>query len=57
MLILTRSPRQAVMIGKDIQVIVLDVASDRVRLGICAPREIAVLRQEVFLKFTAPLQQ
>jgi carbon storage regulator CsrA len=46
MLILTRRPRQVVVIGQEIHVIVLDVAGDRVRLGITAPREIRVLRQE-----------
>jgi carbon storage regulator len=47
MLVLTRHPRQVVMIGRDIQILVLDVAGDRVRLGITAPREILVLRQEL----------
>ncbi len=47
MLVLTRHPRQVVMIGRDIQILILDVAGDRVRLGITAPREILVLRQEL----------
>jgi carbon storage regulator len=47
MLVLTRHPRQVVMIGRDIQILVLDIAGDRVRLGITAPREILVLRQEL----------
>lgn len=46
MLVLTRHPRQVVMIGQDIQILILDVAGNRVRLGITAPREIPVLRQE-----------
>jgi carbon storage regulator len=46
MLVLTRSPRQVVIIGHDIQIIVLDIAGSRVRLGITAPREFRVLRQE-----------
>jgi carbon storage regulator len=46
MLILTRHPRQVVMIGRDIQIMVLDIVGDRVRLGVTAPREIPVLRQE-----------
>jgi carbon storage regulator len=46
MLILTRYPQQVVMIGHDIQVMVLDIAGERVRLGITAPREIPVKRQE-----------
>jgi carbon storage regulator len=47
MLVLTRHPRQVVLIGRDIQILVLDVAGDRVRLGITAPRETLVLRQEL----------
>jgi carbon storage regulator len=46
MLILTRRPRQVVMVGRDVQIMVLDIAGNRVRLGITAPREIRVLRQE-----------
>lgn len=47
MLVLTRYPRQVVQIGHDIEVMVLEVSRDRVRLGITAPREIRVLRQEL----------
>jgi carbon storage regulator len=46
MLVLTRTPAQAVMIGNDVVLTVLAVKGDRVRLGIEAPREIPVLRQE-----------
>lgn len=46
MLVLTRHPRQVVMIGRDIQILILDVSGNRVRLGITAPREVRVLRQE-----------
>jgi carbon storage regulator len=46
MLILTRHSRQVVMIGQDIQILVVGIAGDRVRLGITAPREIPVRRQE-----------
>lgn len=44
MLILTRRPRQVVMVGRDVQIMVLDIAGDRVRLGITAPRELKVVR-------------
>ena len=46
MLVLTRRPRQVVMVGPDVQIMVLDITGDRVRLGITAPRELKVLRQE-----------
>lgn len=46
MLVLTRRPHQVVMVGRDVQIMVLDIAGNRVRLGITAPRELRVLRQE-----------
>jgi carbon storage regulator len=57
MLILTRRPRQVVMVGRDVQIMVLDIAGDRVRLGITAPREIRVLRQEPKRHSASPGQQ
>jgi carbon storage regulator len=57
MLVLTRRPRQVVMVGPDIQIMVLDIAGDRVRLGITAPREIRVLRQETKPSPSSPAQQ
>lgn len=56
MLVLTRRPRQVVMVGPDIQIIVLDIAGSRVRLGITAPRELRVLRQEHRSRSSAPAQ-
>lgn len=47
MLILTRRPREVVMIGDDVQLMVLDIAGDRVRLGITAPREMQVRRENL----------
>jgi carbon storage regulator len=47
MLVLSRRPRQVVLVGSDIQITVLDVEGGRVRLGITAPRELKVLRQEL----------
>jgi carbon storage regulator len=47
MLVLSRRPRQVVLVGSDVQITVLDVEGDRVRLGITAPRELRVLRQEL----------
>jgi carbon storage regulator len=47
MLILTRKPEQSIIINGDIIVTVLAVDGDRVKLGIRAPVEIPVLREEV----------
>jgi carbon storage regulator len=50
MLVLTRKANQSIMIGDDIQVSVLAVMGEKVRIGIQAPREVPVFRQEVYLE-------
>ncbi len=47
MLVLSRKPGESVLIGSDVVLTVLEVENDRVRLGIVAPRELLVLRQEL----------
>jgi carbon storage regulator CsrA len=47
-LVLTRKSSQSIMIGDDIEVSVLAVAGDKVRIGIHAPRAVPVLRREVY---------
>jgi carbon storage regulator len=53
MLILTRRNGENVRIGDDIAVTVLEVSGSQVRLGIMAPRAIAVHREEVFQRIAA----
>lgn len=48
MLVLTRKSNQSIMIGDDIEISVLSVAGDKVRIGITAPREISVHRTEIY---------
>ncbi len=48
MLILTRNPGESIMIGDEIVVTVLGVKGSQVRVGIVAPKEIAVHREEIF---------
>ena len=48
MLVLTRRVDESIAIGDNILVTVLAVEGDRVKIGITAPREITILRQEVF---------
>ena len=55
MLVLTRRANQSIMIGHDIVVTVLEVRGDQVRLGIKAPREIDVHREEVFAALQAAI--
>ena len=47
MLILTRRPNETLMIGNEITVTVLGVKGNQVRLGVTAPRNIAVHREEI----------
>ena len=50
MLVLTRKKHQSIMVGDNIEISILDVIGDKVRIGIQAPREVAVFRKEVFLE-------
>ncbi len=50
MLVLTRKSNQSIMIGDGIEVSVLAVMGEKVRIGITAPREIPVFRKEVYLE-------
>ena len=48
MLVLSRQRDETIMIGDDVQITVVDIRGDKVRLGITAPREIQVHRKEVY---------
>ena len=50
MLVLTRKSNQSIMIGDEIEVSVLSIMGEKVRIGIQAPREIPVFRKEVYLE-------
>ena len=50
MLVLTRKSNQSIMIGDDIEVSVLSIMGEKVRVGIQAPRDIPVFRKEVYLE-------
>jgi carbon storage regulator len=53
MLVLTRKSNQSIMIGDDIEVSVLSIMGEKVRIGIQAPRDIPVFRKEVYLEIQA----
>lgn len=57
MLVLTRRCGESVMIGDDVVVTVLEVRGDVIRLGIGAPREIQVHREEVYRELQAANQE
>jgi len=48
MLILTRRVQEAITIGDDVTVTILSVKGNQVRLGIDAPREVEVHREEIY---------
>jgi carbon storage regulator len=45
------------MIGDDIEIVVIDVRGDKVRLGINAPKEVSVHRKEIYDKIQAGVQR
>jgi carbon storage regulator len=48
MLVLSRQKDESIMIGDDVEVTIVDVRGDKVRLGITAPKEVPVHRKEVY---------
>lgn len=49
MLVLSRQKDESIMIGDDVEITIVDVRGDKVRLGINAPRNITVHRKEIYL--------
>lgn len=57
MLVLSRKKGQSIIIGDNIEITVVEIKGDMVRIGINAPREVTVHRQEVFDQIAAENQQ
>lgn len=53
MLVLSRKKQQSIRIGEHVTLVVVEVRGDHVRLGIEAPRDVAVHRQEVYERLRA----
>jgi carbon storage regulator len=50
MLVLTRKAQESVMVGDEIEVVVLGMTAEKVRIGIIAPGDVPVFRREVWLE-------
>ncbi len=48
MLVLSRQKDESIIIGDDVEIVIVDVRGDKVRLGITAPKDIPVHRREVY---------
>ena len=48
MLVLSRKKGQSIMVGSDIEISIVDIQGDQIRLGIDAPKSVAIHRKEVF---------
>ena len=49
MLVLSRRINQSIKIGDDIEIMIVDVRDNQVRVGVSAPRDVAVHRKEIYL--------
>jgi carbon storage regulator len=49
MLVLTRKLKESIMIGDDIEISVLSIEGDQVKLGINAPKNVEIHRKEIYL--------
>lgn len=53
MLVLTRRRGEAIVVGDDVKIVILEVNGDQVRLGVEAPRSVSVHREEVYKEIQA----
>lgn len=53
MLVLNRKKGQSICIGEEIKITVVDVQGDYIKIGIDAPREVGVYRQEIYREIVA----
>lgn len=48
MLVLTRKKGESIIIDDKVEVVILDVSGDQIKLGISAPKEITIMRKEIY---------
>ncbi len=52
MLVLTRKRNQSIMVNDNIELTIIDIQGDQVRVGIKAPKDVKVFRKEVYVEMT-----
>jgi len=57
MLVLTRKPNESIVIGDNIEITVLEIKGEQVRIGISAPKEVGVYRKEIYQDIKKENQQ
>lgn len=50
MLALSRKNNESIMIGNDIEITILDIRNDQVKIGIQAPKDVGIYRKEIYLQ-------
>ncbi len=50
MLVLTRKKNQSIVISDDIEITIIDIQNDQIRIGVTAPKNVPVYRKEVYLQ-------
>lgn len=50
MLVLTRKKDQSIMIGDDIEIVIVDISEYQVKIGINAPKSVPLFRKEIYLE-------
>ena len=53
MLVLTRKKNESIVINDNIEITIVDVQGDQVRIGINAPKSVSIYRKEIFLEIQA----
>lgn len=53
MLVLTRKKNESIVINDNIEITIVDVQGDQVRIGINAPKNVSIYRKEIFLEIQA----